>query len=142
MSSYFHIDSDFLSFLSYFQRSGQKRRIASSSNSDARSKRTKKTVSWIDQDDDEEAPYRPGSDVTMDQFPSTASSVSHGTSPQQRPTPSSHSEVYETAFPSSVSLEMSVRSEKSVAVDEVSDQLSILYFKFSMLIVPCLAVPP
>ena len=81
----------------------------------------KKTVSWIDQDDDEEAPYCPGSDVTMDQFPSTASSVSDGTSPQRNPTPSSHLENFETAFPSSVSLEMSVRSEKSVSVDEVSE---------------------
>ena len=80
-------------------------------------KKHKKSVSWIDDDDDEEGAYHPGSEGAAEIFPSTASSI---TSSPRRPTVSNQSEKYSTAFPSSISLELSDRSEKAVSVDSVS----------------------
>ena len=80
-------------------------------------KKHKKSVSWIDNDDDKEGAYHPGSKGAAELFPSTASSI---TSSPCRLTVSDQLEKYLTSFPSFISLELSNWSEKAVAVDSVS----------------------
>ena len=84
----------------------------------------KKSVSWIYDDDDEEGAYHPGSEAAHEIFPSTASPIS---SSPRRPTVSDQSEKYSTAFPSSISLELSYCNEKAVSIDSVSLVLFILH---------------